>query len=87
MGVFSFSGVLDVSDVARVTVNVVVDSLAATIGQVNEVGSLGVVSVAVLVVTEVDVAVVVLDSVVKVVLSRGLMEISKSHFVLLFSQI
>ena len=70
--VFGFAGVLDVSDEARVAIDVVRDGLTTAIGKNDEVFSLGVVSVAVLRVTEVQVGVVVLDGVVEVVVSRGL---------------
>jgi hypothetical protein len=70
--VFGFAGVLDVSDEARVAIDVVRDGLTTTIGKNDEVFSLGVVSVAVLGVTEVQVGIVVLNSVVEVVISRAL---------------
>jgi hypothetical protein len=76
--VFGFAGVLDVSDESRVTIDVVSDGLTTTIGKNDEVFSLGVVSVAVLSVTEVQVGVVVLNSVVEVVVSRALL---KRHYV------
>jgi len=72
--VFGFAGVLDVSDEARVTIDVVRDGLTTAIGQQDEVFSLGVVSVAVFVVAEVQVGVVVLNSVVEVVVSRALVD-------------
>ena len=70
--VFGLAGVLDISDEARVTIDVVRDGLTTTIGKNDEVFSLGVVSVAVLRVTEVQVGVVVLDGVVEVVVGRAL---------------
>ena len=76
--VFGFAGVLDVSDEARVAIDVVRDGLTTAIGKNDEVFSLGVVSVAVLRVTEVQVGVVVLDGVVEVVVSRALL---KEHYV------
>ena len=60
------------SNVSGVTINVVGHHLTATVGQNNKVLPLGVVSVALLVVTEVDVGVVVLDGVVEVVVSWSL---------------
>jgi hypothetical protein len=76
--IFGFAGVFDVSDEARVTIDVVRDGLTTTIGENDEVFSLGVVSVAVLSVTKVQVGVVVLDGVVEVVVSRALL---KEHYI------
>ena len=64
--------VLDLSDVTRVTIDVIVDNLATAVGENNEVRSLGVVTVAVLVVAHINVVVVVLNSVVEGVISGGL---------------
>ena len=63
----------DISDVAGVTVDVIVDGLAAAIGKNNGVRSLGVISVASLVVAHIDVVVVILDGIVEAVVSGGLL--------------
>ena len=62
----------DISDVAGVTVDVIVDGLAAAIGENDGVRSLGVITVASLVVAHIDVGVVVLDGVVEAVVGGGL---------------
>ena len=64
--------VLDISYVSGVAIHVVGDNLTATVGEIDKVLSLGVVSVTVLVVTEVEVSVVILDGVVEVVVSGSL---------------
>ena len=64
--------VLDISYVSGVAIHVVGDNLTATVGEIDEVLTLGVVSVTVLVVTEVEVSVVVLDGIVEIVVSRSL---------------
>ena len=63
----------DISDVTGVTVDVIVDGLAAAIGKNDGVRSLGVITVASLVVAHIDVGVVVLDGVVEGVVSGGLL--------------
>ena len=68
----SLTFVLDLSDVTRVAIDVIVDDLAAAVGENNEVRSLGVVTFALLVVAHIDVGVVVLDGVVEGVVSGGL---------------
>jgi hypothetical protein len=62
----------DISDVTGITVDVIVDGLAATIGKNDGVRSLGVVTIASLVVAHIDVGVVVLDGVVEAVVGGGL---------------
>ena len=62
----------DISDVTGVTVDVIVDVLAATVGEDDGVRSLGVITVAGLVLVHVDVVVVVLDGPVEFVVSGGL---------------
>ena len=62
----------DISDVAGVTVDVIVDGLAAAIGENDGVRSLGVITVASLVVAHIDVVIVILDGVVEAVVSGGL---------------
>ena len=64
--------VLDISYVSGVAIHVIGDNLTATVGEIDKVLSLGVVSVTVLVVTEVEVSVVILDGVVEVVVSGSL---------------
>ena len=64
----------DISDVTGVTVDVIVDVLAATVGENDVVRSLGIITVASLVVAHIDVSVVVLNGVVEVVVSGGLNE-------------
>ena len=64
--------VLNISDVTGVTVDVIVDGLLASIGKDDVVRSLGVITVAGLMVAHIDVGVVVLDGVVEVVVSGGL---------------
>jgi len=62
----------DISDVTGVTVDVIVDGLLAAIGENDVVRSLGVITVASLVVAHVNVVVVILDGVVEGVVSGGL---------------
>ena len=62
----------DISDVAGVTVDVIVDGLAAAIGKNNGVRSLGVVTIASFVLVHVNVVSVILDGPVEGVVSRGL---------------
>ena len=64
--------VFNIGDVTRVTVDVIVNSLAAAVGENNGVSSLGVVTIASLVLVHVDVVVVVLDGPVEFVVSGGL---------------
>ena len=64
----------DISDVTRVAVDVVVDVLATAVGEDDVVRSLGVITVAGLVVTHIDVVVVVLDGVIESVVCRGLID-------------
>ena len=64
--------VLDVGDVTRVAVDVIIDGLAAAVGEDDGVSSLGVVTIASLVLVHVDVVVVVLDGPVEFVVSGGL---------------
>ena len=65
----------DVSDVTGVTVDVIVDVLLATVGKDDPVVSLGVVTIATLVLAHVDVGVVVIDGPVEFVVSGGLKSI------------
>ena len=65
--------VRDISDVTGVTVDVIVDGLLAAIGENDEIRSLGVITVASLVVAHIDVGVVVLDGVVEGVVSGSLL--------------
>ena len=62
----------DISDVTGVTVDVVVDVLLATVGEDDPVVSLGVVTIASLVLAHVDVGVVVVDGPVELVVGGGL---------------
>ena len=62
----------DISNVTRVTVDVIVDVLAAAVGEDDGVRSLGVITVAGLVLVHVDVVVVVLDGPVEFVVGGGL---------------
>ena len=64
----------DISDVTGITVDVIVDVLAATVGENDGVRSLGVITVASLVLVHVDVVVVILDGPVEGVVSGGLTE-------------
>ena len=64
----------DISDVTGVTVDVIVDVLLATIGEDDPVVSLGVVTIASLVLTHVDVGVVVVHSPIEFVVSGGLLK-------------
>ena len=65
----------DISDVTGVTVDVIVNVLAATVGEDDVVRSLGVITVASLVVAHIDVVVVILDGVVEGVVSGGLIHL------------
>ena len=62
----------DISDVTGVTVDVIVDVLLATVGKDDPVVSLGVVTIATLVLAHVDVGVIVIDGPVEFVVSGGL---------------
>ena len=63
----------DISDVTGITVDVIVDSLAATVGEDDGVRSLGVITVASLLLAHIDVVVVVsLHGPVERVVSGGL---------------
>ena len=62
----------DISHVSRVAVDVVVDVLATTVGEDDGVRSLGVVTIASLVLVHVNVVVVVLDGPVEFVVSGSL---------------
>ena len=64
--------VFHISHVSGVSIYVVADHLTATVGQIDEVLSLGVISFTVLVVTKVQVSVVVLDGVVEIVVGGSL---------------
>jgi len=64
----------DISNVTRVTVDVIVDVLAAAVGENDGVRSLGVITVASLVLVHVNVVVVILDGPVEGVVSGGLTE-------------
>ena len=66
--------VLNISDVTGVAIDVIVDGLLAAIGENNGVSSLGVVTIASLVLVHVDVVVVILDGPVEGVVSGGLTE-------------
>ena len=73
----------DISDVTGVTVDVIVDVLLATVGKDDPVVSLGVVTIATLVLAHVDVGVVIIDGPVEFVVSGGLKSIkqnSRIHF-------
>ena len=67
----SFTLVLDVGNVARVTINVIGDNLLTTIGKNDPVAASGLFTFTSLVLTEI-VVVVVLYSPVELVVSRGL---------------
>ena len=69
--------VLDVGNVSRVAVDVIIDGLAAAVGEDDGVSSLGVVTIAGLVLVHVDVVVVVLDGPVEFVVGGGLFYIEK----------
>ena len=62
----------DISDVTGVTVDVIVDVLLATVGKDDPVVSLGVVTIATLVLAHVDVGVIVIDGPVELVVSGSL---------------
>ena len=62
----------DISDVSRVAIDFVVNVLLATVGEDDPVVSLGVVTIASLVLAHVDVGVVVVDGPVEFVVSGGL---------------
>ena len=62
----------DISDVTGVTVDVIVDVLLATVGKDDPVVSLGVVTIATLVLAHIDVGVIVIDGPVEFVVSGGL---------------
>ena len=62
----------DISNVTGVTVDVIVDGLLATVGEDDPVVSLGVVTIASLVLAHVDVGVVVVDGPVEFVVGGGL---------------
>ena len=64
--------VSDISHISRVAVDVVVDVLLATVGKDDPVVSLGVVTVASLILAHVDVGVVIVDGPVEFVVSGGL---------------
>ena len=65
----------DISDVTGVSVDVIVDVLLATVGKDDPVVSLGVVTIATLVLAHVDVGVVIIDGPVEFVVSGGLKSI------------
>ena len=65
----------DISDVTGVTVDVIVDVLLATVGKDDPVVSLGVVTIATLVLAHVNVGVVIIDGPVEFVVSGGLKSI------------
>ena len=65
----------DISDVTGIAIDVVIDVLAATVGEDDVVVSLGVFTIAGLVLAHIDVGIVVLDGVVERVVSRGLWDI------------
>ena len=65
----------DISDVTGVTVDVIVDVLLATVGKDDPVVSLGVVTIATLVLAHVDVGVIVIDGPIEFVVSGGLKSI------------
>ena len=69
MVVFSMAFIFDVSDVSGVPINVVVHHLTASVGKHDVVLALSIISVAMLVVTQVHVGVVVLDGIVEIVFS------------------
>ena len=64
--------VLDISDVTRVAIDVIVDGLLAAIGENNGVRAGGLVTIAGLVLAHVNVGVVVLDGPIVLVVSGGL---------------
>ena len=65
----------DISDVTGVSVDVIVDVLLATVGKDDPVVSLGVVTIATLVLAHVDVGVVIIDGPVEFVVSGSLKSI------------
>ena len=67
--------VSNISDVTGITVDVIVDVLLATVGEDNPVVSLGVVTIASLVLTEI-VVIIVLHGPIKFVVSGGLKKLS-----------
>ena len=62
----------DISDVTGITVNFVVNVLLATVGKDDPIVSLGVVTIASLVLAHVDVSVVVVNGPIEFVVSGGL---------------
>ena len=74
--------VRDIGDITGVAIDVVVDILAATVGQDDVVIAGGLVAIAGLVLAHVDVRVVVIDGPVELVVSGGLLQ---NQFKLLFS--
>ena len=64
--------VFDISDVTGVAVDLIINSLAATVGEDNGVSSLGVVTIAGLVLVHIDVVVIVFNGPVEFVVSGGL---------------
>ena len=70
--VFGLSFVFHVGDVARITINVVVDDLTTTIGKNDVVLSSDLISLMFLVVAHIDVEAVVFHGVVEIVQSWGL---------------
>ena len=67
----------DVSNVTGVTVDVIVNVLLATVGENDPVVSLGVVTIASLILSHVDVSVIVVDGPVEFVVSGGLVRKEK----------
>ena len=68
----SVTVISDISNVTRVAIDFVVNVLLATVGEDDGVSSLGVVTIASLVLAHVDVGVVVVDGPVEFVVSGGL---------------
>ena len=68
----SLTLVLHVSNVTGVAIDVIVDDLAAAVGEDNPVVSSGLVTIATFVLAHIDVGVVVLNSPVEFVVSGGL---------------
>ena len=64
----------NISDVTRVAVDIIINSLATTVGENNRVSSLGVVTISGLVLVHINVVVVILNSPVEFVVCGGLIK-------------
>lgn len=78
VGVLGLTLVLDVSDVAGIAIDVIIDNLTATVGQVNVVVSVSVVSLAALLGSKVDVKIVVIYVIFVFVVDGSLNKQSKT---------